>query len=208
VQKWSRKRGIHDPQEFYALIRRAGHLFNGLIENTMSRGQGWHFARMGKMLERADKTARILDVKYFLLLPNTEYVDSPYDSVEWGAVLKSVNAFEMYRKQFHRIDYHNVAQFLIFEPFFPRSMLFCALAATRSLGKIINILGVDVPAQAEMTKLCTMLQTTDINAVLRNGLHEFIDVFQFNLNVVDRAIYDSFFALQEVNFGSHQIQAK
>jgi uncharacterized alpha-E superfamily protein len=151
------------------------------------------------MLERADKTARILDVKYFLLLPNAEYVDSPYDAVEWGAVLKSVNAFEMYRKQFHRIDYHNVAQFLIFEPFFPRSMLFCALAAARSLGKIVNILGVDVPAQGEMTKLCTMLQNTEINTLLRNGLHEFIDVFQFNLNVVDRAIYDSFFAIQEVN---------
>lgn len=197
VQKWSRKRGSDDPQEFYTLIRRSGHLFNGLIENSMSRGQGWHFARMGKMLERADKTARLLDVKYFLLLPNTEYVDSPYDAVEWGAVLKSVNAFEMYRKQFHRVDYHNVAQFLIFEPFFPRAMIFCALAAARSLAKIVGMLEIDVPATAEMTKLCTMLQNTEIDTVLKNGLHEFIDVFQFNLNVVDQTIYDSFFATKK-----------
>lgn len=198
VQKWSRKRKADDLEEFYTLIRRASHLFTGLIENTMSRGQGWHFARMGKMLERADKTARLLDVKYFLLLPNAEYVDSPFDAVEWGAVLKSVNAFEMYRKRFHRINYHNVAQFLIFEPLFPRSMIFCAQDAAESLEKIANILAINVPAQAEMTKLCAMLQTAKIDVVLGNGLHEFIDVFQFNLNVVDQAIYNSFFALQEV----------
>ncbi len=198
VQKWSRKRGVDDLQEFYTMIRRSGHLFNGLIENSMSRGQGWHFARMGKMLERADKTARILDVKYFLLLPNTEHVGSLYDAVEWGAVLKSVNAFEMYRKQFHRVDYHNVAEFLIFEPLFPRSMLFCVNAAARSLTKIINILQIEVPAQAEMEKLCAMLKNTNVDAVLSHGLHEFIDVFQFNLNIVDKAIYDSFFALQDV----------
>lgn len=197
VQKWSRKKRADDLQEFYTLIRRASHLFTGLMENTMSHGQGWHFARMGRMLERADKTARLLDVKYFLLLPNAEHVDSPYDAVEWGAVLKSVNAFEMYRKQFHRIDYHNVARFLIFEPLFPRSMIYCALDAASSLEKIVNMLGITVPAQAEMRKLCAMLQTTEIDDVLGSGLHEFIDVFQFNLNVVDRAIYDSFFAIQE-----------
>ena len=63
VQKHSRKRRIDNLQEFYTQIRTASHLISGLFENTMSHGEGWHFARMGRMLERADKTARILDVK-------------------------------------------------------------------------------------------------------------------------------------------------
>ena len=197
VQKNSRKRRIDDLQLFYTYIRTASHLFTGLCENTMSHGEGWHFARMGRMLERAEKTARLIDVKYFLLLPTLDYFDSPYDAVEWGAVLKSANAFEMYRKHFHRVNYQEVAQFLIFDPDFPRSMKHSVDAAAQSLKAIITALQVKVPAQAEMEKLQKTLASTTIDVVLANGLHEFIDIFQFNLNVVDQAIYRSFFALTE-----------
>jgi len=193
VHKESRKRSLTDPQGFYAHIRFANYLFTGLLENAMSHGEAWHFARMGTMLERADKTARILDVKYFLLLPGLEYVDSPYDAVQWGAVLKSVNAFEMYRKQFQRINYKDVARFMIFDPCFPRSLMYCISAAERSLRAVAAQGKSDSPAQAEMAILRNMLNATTIEAVLKNGLHEFIDAFQFNLNIVDQAIYRSFF---------------
>ncbi len=193
VHKQSRKRSINDPQEFYAHIRFANYLFAGLMESAMSHGEAWHFARMGSMLERADKTARILDVKYFLLLPGLDYFDSPYDVVQWGAVLKSVNAFEMYRKQFQRINHKDVARFMIFDAYFPRSMAFCVGAAQRSLHAVSGETAADSQAQAEMEKLCNMLRSTHIDAVLESGLHEFIDAFQFNLNVVDQAVYRSFF---------------
>jgi uncharacterized alpha-E superfamily protein len=196
VMAHSRKRAIGNLQDFYVEVRRAMDLFSGLTDNTMSHGEGWHFARMGRMLERADKTARILDVKYFLLLPNATYVDSPYDAVEWGAVLKSANAFEMYRKHFHSINYKEVAQFLIFDRAFPRSMAYCVGAAGRSLNAITRELGVKVGAQEEMAKLQNMLANTTVETVLANGLHEFIDIFQFNLNVVDQAVYRSFFEQQ------------
>ena len=196
VKKHSRKRQIDDMEAFYTYIRTSTHLFTGLCENTMSHGEGWHFARMGRMLERADKTARILDVKYFLLLPGSEYVDSPYDTVEWGAVLKSANAFEMYRKNFHRVNYKDVADFLIFDKDFPRSMTHSVGAAARSLDAITSELGIKVPAQAEMAKLQKTLSTANITNILANGLHEFIDIFQFNLNVVDQAIHNSFLALK------------
>jgi len=194
VEKESRKRRIANPEAFYASIRTGSHLFAGLSENTMSHGEGWHFARLGRMLERADKTARILDVKYFLLLPDPEYVDSPYDAVEWGAVLKSANAFEMYRKHFHGINYKDVASFLIFDHAFPRSMTYCVHTASKSLDAILKELRIDAPARAEMDKLQKTLASTSIKSILDNGLHEFIDIFQFNLNVVDQAIYQSFFA--------------
>ncbi|MDB2414874.1 alpha-E domain-containing protein [Rickettsiales bacterium] len=196
VEKHSRKRKIDDLQEFFAAIHSANHLFSGLIENTMSHGEGWHFARVGRLLERADKTARMLDVKYFLLLPSADYVDSPYDAVEWGAVLKSVSGSEMYRKQFHRANYLGVSKFLVLDEHFPRAIRYCIHTASRSLGYITNMLEVTVPASIEMEKLKTMLDDTDIETILNNGLHEFVDVFQFNLNVVDASLYKSFFSIE------------
>jgi uncharacterized alpha-E superfamily protein len=193
VQTHSRKRSVTNLHEFYAHIRMSTHLFTGLMEDAMSREEGWHFANLGKMIERADKTARFLDVKYFLLLPTPEYVDSPYDAVQWGAVLKSANAFEMYRKRFHRINYKNVTQFLIFDPLFPRSMAHCVNVASRSLAAICAEIAVQSPAQAEMAKLEKTLGAATIDSILKNGLHEFIDMFQFNLNVIDQTIYRSFF---------------
>ncbi len=194
VQAQSKKSQIGNLQDFYGRVRSASHHFVGLSENTMSHDEGWHFARLGRMLERADKTSRMLDVKYFLLLPDAKYVDTPYDAVEWGAVLKSANGFEMYRKFYHHINYHDVADFLIFNPVFPRSMGYCVSAAGRSLQSITQELGVKAPAQAEMATLQRMLAATSVDQVLAEGLHEFIDLFQFNLNVVDQSIYRSFFA--------------
>ena len=197
VQKHSRKRKIDDLQEFFNDVHEANHLFSGLIENIMSRGEAWHWARIGRLLERADKTARMLDVKYFLLLPSNEFIDSPYDAVEWGAVLKSVSGFEMYRKQFHRANYRDVTQFLIFDPNFPRAISHCIRMASRSLAHITKLLDVSVPATDEMLKLQSMIEDTNLETVLNNGLHEFVDIFQFNLNVVDTALYQSFFALEK-----------
>lgn len=193
VHLHSRKQRATNLQEFYTHIRMCNHLFTGLMEDAMSREEGWHFARLGKMLERADKTARMLDVKYFLLLPSSEYVDSPYDAVQWGAVLKSANAFEMYRKKFHRLNYKDVAQFLIFDPFFPRSLVHCMQTAERSLNGICESIPHKTQAQVEMIKLQKMLSATSIESILSNGLHEFIDIFQFDLNIVDQAIYQTFF---------------
>lgn len=196
VVKYSRKKSIDDYQTFFTDIHRATHLFSGLIEDTMSHGEGWHFARVGRLLERADKTARMLDVKYFLLLPGTDYFDSPYDTVEWGAVLKSVSGFEMYRKQFHRANYRNVTQFLVLDPLFPRSIRYCIETAARSLEQITQMLEVDAPASKEMALLTSSLEDTAIESILNTGLHEFVDTFQFNLNVVDESLYRCFFALE------------
>lgn len=197
VEKRRSKRKNEDLQAFFKEIHEANHLFLGLIENTMSHGEGWHFARIGRLLERADKTARMIDVKYFFLLPKGVFVDSPYDTVEWGAVLKSASAFEMYRKQFHRANYRDVTQFLILDQDFPRAIRFCVNAAADSLYYIRRILDVDVPVTKEMAQLADSLDTTTIDTILNGGLHEFIDAFQFNLNVVDEALYRSFFVLEK-----------
>ena len=101
----------------------ASHLFAGLSENTMTHGEGWEFARLGRMLERADKTARIIDVKYFILLPSVEYVGMPYDHILWGSILRSASALEMYRKRYGQIVPDRIIEFLILDNEFPRAIL-------------------------------------------------------------------------------------
>jgi uncharacterized alpha-E superfamily protein len=191
-----RRGGDRDLDHFLTQVRTANHLLNGSLDNTMSHGEEWHFARLGKLLERADKTARMLDVKYFSLLPTPDYVDSPYDAVEWGAVLKSVSGFEMYRKKFHGANYRDVADFLILEPYFPRSIRYCVCTASRSLRYIAEMLGIRTPAQDEMAKLRRALDDTNIEVILWRGLHEFVDEFQLNLNALDDALHRAFFGIE------------
>src|SRR5258708_23143602 len=106
------------------------------MEGTMSRGEAGHFAQMGRLLERADKASRILDVKYFILLPDVADVGTPLDAIQWSALLKSASALEMYRKRHGRITPDEVATFLILDPEFPRALRFCVRGAEDSLHAI------------------------------------------------------------------------
>ncbi|ESQ93586.1 hypothetical protein ABAC460_00525 [Asticcacaulis sp. AC460] len=193
TQAHSRKRSVADLMDYYTQVRRTGHLMTGLMYNTMSRNQGWQFAHLGQMLERADKTARLLDVKYFLLLPEASLLDTPFDAVQWGAVLKSVHALEMYRQQFHTINYKDVTQFLLFEKGFPRSVAFCLDEAARTMSSLSQ--GIERPNKAiiEMAILTQTIAASEATQIIATGLHEFIDVLQYNMNLVDEAIYESFF---------------
>src|SRR5262245_24212725 len=84
-------------------VKLHGHLIQGITDTTISHGESWHFARLGRLLERADKTSRILDVKYYILLPEPQDVGTPLDIVQWSALLKSASALEVYRKKQGRI---------------------------------------------------------------------------------------------------------
>ena len=102
----------------------------------MSHNEGWHFFNLGRLLERADKTSRILDVKYFTLLPSVQDVGSPVDDLQWSAVLRSVSGFEMYRKRFHGITVERIVDFLILDREFPRAIRYCVEEADESLHAI------------------------------------------------------------------------
>ena len=121
---------------FYPEVKTASHLFAGVMEATMSHNEGWHFGRLGRFLERADKTARILDVKYFILLPSVAAVGSPLDNLQWIALLRSASAYEMYCKCQHTIHPSGVVDFLVLHPEFPRSIRCSILQAEQSLNII------------------------------------------------------------------------
>lgn len=189
---------LEDPHRFFKIIQMRSHLFTGLLDSTMSHGEAWNFARIGMMLERADKTSRILDVKYFMLLPQPDLVNSPIDNIQWTAVLKSASAFEMFRKEHHRITPHKVASFLIFDSQFPRSIRHCISKAGICLHRITgspegsasNI------AEKRLGRLKADLEYTDIDEVIDYGMHEYMDDLQTRLNQVDQAIGTVFFNLK------------
>ena len=189
---------LEDPQRFFKIIQMRSHLFTGLLDSTMSHGEAWNFARIGMMLERADKTSRMLDVKYFMLLPQADLVNTPVDNIQWMAVLKSASAFEMFRKVHHRITPRNVADFLIFDNQFPRSIRHCVAKAQIGLHRVSG----SPPGSAHNTaekrlgRLTSDLFYTDVDEVIACGMHEYLDGLQTRLNQVDEAIGTTFFNLQ------------
>jgi len=184
-----------DPAAFYSHFQKSCHLFLGITDTTMTHGEAWHFGRTGRLLERADMTSRMIDVKYFVLLPRIDYVGSPYDNLQWAALLKSISAFEMYRKRYRQIIPQNVAEFLILDNQFPRSMHYCIIKAEESIHAITG-----TPAgtftnlvEQRIGRLRGEMDYAHIQDVLDIGLHEYIDAFQDRLNDVGQAVFETFF---------------
>ena len=195
---------------FLADVKANSHLFLGITDATMSHGEGWHFARLGRLLERADKTSRILDVKYFMLLPTVAEVGTPLDIIQWSALLKSASALEMYCKQNGRIAPNPVVEFLILNPNFPRAIRYCLIKAEDSLHAIAGSEGGgrNNVAERRLGRLRSDLDYAEMAEILSGGLHEFVDGFQAKLNRIDDAIYDSFFALRPVEGSMEKVSTQ
>ncbi|HMO05746.1 MAG TPA: alpha-E domain-containing protein [Kiritimatiellia bacterium] len=191
---------IEEGSQFFTEIRLAGNLFDGITDNTMTHNEGWHFCRLGRMLERADKTSRLLDVKYFLLLPSLSDIGTPYDELQWSALLRSSSAYEMYRKRHGRITPDKVVAFLVLDHEFPRAMLYCIARAQESLHNITGTpLGTFAnTAEQQLGSLRSQLAFSSAKDIIRSGLHEFIDEFQTTLNEVDASIFQNFFEIRTV----------
>ena len=149
---------------------------------------------MGRLVERADKTSRLLDVKYYILLPSLTDVGTPLDDIQWAAVLRSASALEMYRKRHGHIAPEQIVEFLVLDREFPRSIHHCLTAANDSLH---SISGTPVgmhrnPAEQRLGQLRAELAYADTEHIIKRGLHEFLDGFQAKLNLADQCIYDTF----------------
>jgi uncharacterized alpha-E superfamily protein len=184
---------LDDESEFYEEVRAGAQLFVGVTDGTLSHGEGWHFARMGRLLERADKTSRILDVRYFLLLPQVTDVGTPLDIVQWSALLRSASALNMYRSIHGRLQPNKIAEFLLLDPDFPRAVRHCADVSERSLRFITG-----TPprtfrnaAEKKLGRLRAELDFTSIEDVMHEGFHEFIDRLQIRLNEIGDAMQES-----------------
>jgi uncharacterized alpha-E superfamily protein len=194
-QQWKKS----DPRSFFTEVKKGCQLLHGIFDSTISRTDSWHFGKMGQLIERADKTSRVLDVKYHMLLPAAEAVGSPFDIIQWAALLKSVSAYDMYRKKYGKLTPISISEFLILDKVFPRAMLRCLMHAEDSLYKITGGgIGYSNVAEKQIGILKSQLEYEDINEIFNFGLHEYMDDFQGKLNDVSKAIFDTFFSIENV----------
>jgi len=183
--------------EFYAQIRRINQLLHGIADDTMSHGEAWEFFRLGKHLERACQTARVLDVKYHYLLPQVADVGSPIDNAHWVAILMSCSGYEPFHKKAKAtpIDPGTaVAEFLIFEEEFPRSVRYCLTECRRSIEAIGRPADVDVTeADRKFDELHHWLDSRKILDLINNGLHESLTYVVDSIHGIGQAIQETYF---------------
>lgn len=160
------------------IIRQRSAYVRGASQGTMLRNDMYNFARIGTFFERADNTARILDQKYYILLPSVRLVGSPSDNVQWETILRATSATRAYQT-LHEGDNdpRNIAQFLMLDRRLPRSLAFCYGKIGDNLGYLEQEYGTRHTSHALVDSICAKFKAHDMNAIFDYGLHEFIADF-------------------------------
>jgi uncharacterized alpha-E superfamily protein len=161
---------------FFDWVKERSHLSRGIAYGTLLRDDTFRFLRLGTFIERADNTARILDVKYHILLPSPSDVGGAADYYQWGAILRSVSAFESYRKVYRdQITPKRVAELLILRPDMPRSLMACMDVVNRLLLEINGARAGELMRRSGL--LHGQLRYGSIDEIFANGLHEYLSEF-------------------------------
>jgi len=181
--------------EYLNRVKAQIQLFYGVAESMLPRSDAWWFFQLGRHLERADNTSRIIDVKYYMLLPDIAAVGTALDIIQWGSVLRSCSAFEAFRRSRRGLlSLERVVDYLLRDAVFPRSVVFSVAQAEHALAQIVN--GADHLANNPASQLAAALridlEKTETRAVIAAGLHEFLDTIQVRLNDVHVAIQETF----------------
>ena len=163
-------------RDFFDWVKERSHLFRGVMFGTMLHDDAFRFIRLGTFIERADNTARILDVKYHVLLPETEQVGGYVDYYQWGALLRSVGAFRAYRRVYHDTVYPwRIAELLILRADMPRSLHHCYENVIGTLDELAGKKQLECRRLAGQTY--ARLRYGRIDKIFQSGLHEFLTDF-------------------------------
>ncbi|MCC5849550.1 MAG: alpha-E domain-containing protein [Verrucomicrobia bacterium] len=192
----SNARGFYrNPFEFYREIQDNVLHFYGVQHATTFRGQAWHFNQLGRMLERADKTSRILDVRYFLLLPSLREVGTALEDLQWAAMLRSVSSLEPFVKKYGPVHARGIIEYLLLDLQNPRSLRHCLKISDHSLRDISGTASGNHHNDAErrLGQLCADLNYLTVDEIIRQGLHECLDDLQIRMNQVHTAISEAYF---------------
>jgi uncharacterized alpha-E superfamily protein len=175
--------------EFFDWVKMRSSLSRGVTIGTLLQDEAFHFIRLGTLLERADNTARILDVKYHVLRPHGD--EGATDFYQWGALLRSVSAFEVYRKAYRDvITPERVAELLILRRDMPRSLHFCLNGVVKNLELIANRQSGETQRQAGL--LHAQLHYARIEDILERGLHEFLTDFMDRIYMLGDGVSKNF----------------
>lgn len=156
-------------------IRRNVAMVRGAMHNSMLRNDVYNFARIGNFIERADNMARLLDVKYYVLLPSVSFVGSSLDNVQWEAILRSTSAYSAYRWLYPgRTSAVGIAEFLILDPRFPRSLAFCYSKLCDNLRYLAGQHAPESPSLNAVVNLYDEFSHKSAAQIFEEGLHEFL----------------------------------
>lgn len=174
-EKLKRSVRENDLGEVLAAIRRNATLVRGATYGSMLRNETYNFARAGTFLERADNTARILDVKYYLLLPSLAYIGTSLDTSQWDTVLRSVSGERAYHwLNSGRMEPKSITDFLILDRRFPRSLAFCYGQLRENLVSLASQHGEEGKSNRIICEADQRLGETPIGDILNRGLHQFL----------------------------------
>lgn len=179
--------------QFLDFVKRTALIFDGAVIRTMLRDPSFWFSRLGLHIERADNTARILDVKYHVLLPETEQIGGSLDYFQWTAILRAVSALTAYHWVYREnIKPWLVADLLILRPEMPRSLLSCYDNIVRSLDSLSSAYGRQGASQRLGHKILAQLENAAIEDIFQSGLHEFVTLFLESNNQLGGAISEQY----------------
>ena len=180
---------------FLSWVQESSLRFDGSAYRTMLRNDAYWFSRLGVYTERADNTARILDVKYHLLLPADEHIGGPLDYYQWAGILRSVSALTAYHWVYREsLKPWLIADLLILNDQMPRSLASCYENLVQNLDRIAGVYGRQGPAQRHARGVRTRLQNSKMSEIFQSGLHEFITSFINDNNKLGSAISQQYLA--------------
>jgi uncharacterized alpha-E superfamily protein len=182
--------------KLFASIKESCQTHTGITEGTFFRDQGWFFYQLGRYIERADQTTRLVDIKYHLLLPNNQDIGSAVDVSQWNSLLRSAAGYHAFRRiHSSGITPARVAGFLLFNQRFPRSVSLCVREVDQLLTEVKSryVLRSGNDAAEQVDELRAMLTSHTIETILATGLHEFIDLLQLRLADITSGLSVAFF---------------
>lgn len=188
--------GQEDAADLADFVARHAATVHGAIDGTQLRNDGFHFMKLGYALERADSTARVLDVKYFVLLPRVEFVGSGLDSYQWQVILRALSAHRSFHWAYGEdVSAARVAHFLILNGEAPRALITSVNEALWHLHAVTRRYGGEVPhsARDRARNLADRLSATSIEEIFDEGLHEFLTDFIIEIGQIANCVQADYF---------------
>lgn len=186
---------MRSPSDFFQKVKRSSLLIQGITDTTVVRNEGWYFIEAGRQLERADKTSRLLDLRYGSTSVNGH--GTQWDALSWSAILRSCSAWDAYKAQRGAdLQPGMVAEFLLLSEDFPRSARFCVQQLDKALRRISGVPEGRFTNDAERLcgRLLAQLQFSTKDEIMTRGLHATIDDLQVQLNAIGGALFQSYIA--------------
>ena len=173
--------------------KRQGSLLRGATEGTHLQNDGYDFLNIGLYLERGDNTARLLDIKYYVLLPTTDMVGGSIDTYQWTTLLRALSAYRAFHWSYGgEYNPRKIAHFLILNRACPRSLLHCHDQAGAHLDRLARAYGATISAHDRMHASLEALSAAQVEDVIEEGLHEFLSRFIHQNAMLGREVADGY----------------